>query len=163
MNNPQTICDPQRIQGCLGDSLSDDELAAFEIHLESCTACRQALERGAAEPCDWKSARDFLSSDTSLPLKPEADERASAMTSLHRQHDRAPDGEELEPARESVDGVLSALAPTDDPHMLGRLGPYEIAGVVGRGGMGVVLKALDPALNRYVAIKVLAPQLATSG
>ncbi|HEY2825991.1 MAG TPA: protein kinase [Pirellulales bacterium] len=65
--------------------------------------------------------------------------------------------------RESVDGVLTALAPTDDPRMLGRLGGYEIAGVVGRGGMGVVLKALDPSLNRYVAIKVLAPQLATSG
>ena len=29
--------------------------------------------------------------------------------------------------------------------------------------MGVVLKAFDPALNRYVAIKVLAPHLAVSG
>ncbi len=35
--------------------------------------------------------------------------------------------------------------------MLGRLGQYEIAGIVGQGGMGVVLKSLDPALNRYVA------------
>ena len=47
--------------------------------------------------------------------------------------------------------------------MLGRLGTYEVVGVVGWGGMGVVLKALDPALNRYVAIKVLAPHLGNSG
>ena len=47
--------------------------------------------------------------------------------------------------------------------MLGRLGPYEVVGVIGSGGMGVVLKAFDAALNRYVAIKVLAPHLGSSG
>ena len=47
--------------------------------------------------------------------------------------------------------------------MLGRLGTYEVVGVVGSGGMGVVLKAFDAALNRYVAIKVLAPHLGNSG
>ena len=36
-----------------------------------------------------------------------------------------------------------------------RLGPYEIVGFVGAGGMGEVYRARDPRLNRDVAIKIL--------
>ena len=36
-----------------------------------------------------------------------------------------------------------------------KLGPYEILGPIGAGGMGEVYRARDPRLNREVAIKVL--------
>lgn len=58
--------------------------------------------------------------------------------------------------------ALDFLSPTDDPRMLGRLAGYEIAGVIGQGGMGFVLKGLDVSLNRYVALKVLLPHYASS-
>jgi RNA polymerase sigma factor (TIGR02999 family) len=38
-----------------------------------------------------------------------------------------------------------------------RLGPYEIVGRLGAGGMGEVYRARDPRLGREVAIKVLTP------
>ncbi len=58
---------------------------------------------------------------------------------------------------------LSFLAPSSEPGSLGRLDHYEVFEVVGKGGTGVVLRAHDTKLMRIVALKVLAPTLATSG
>src|ERR1700689_5412014 len=41
-----------------------------------------------------------------------------------------------------------------------KLGPYEITGAIGAGGMGEVYRARDTRLDRIVAIKVLPSHLA---
>ena len=41
-----------------------------------------------------------------------------------------------------------------------RVGPYEITGFIGAGGMGEVYRAHDTHLNRIVALKLLPADLA---
>src|SRR6266487_5150388 len=42
-----------------------------------------------------------------------------------------------------------------------KLGPYEVLGALGAGGMGEVYRALDTRLERTVAIKILPEQLSS--
>ena len=43
--------------------------------------------------------------------------------------------------------------------MLKKIGKYQVIEEIGRGAMSVVYKAVQPSLNRTVAIKVLSPEL----
>jgi WD40 repeat protein len=57
---------------------------------------------------------------------------------------------------------LSFLRPSPVPGRIGRLGDFEVIRAIGKGGMGLVLHAFDPHLQRDVAIKVLDPHLASN-
>ncbi|MSR57654.1 MAG: serine/threonine protein kinase [Planctomycetaceae bacterium] len=159
MPNFKTTCNPDAISLLLDDRLADDERTAVETHLDGCPDCRERLERQAAEPGLWAEARDFLSSVDDVSSA-EGQVRPGEMSADSSAGGHGAWRDDADLAR--VDHIQSYLGPTDDPRMLGRFGGYEIAGIIGCGGMGVVLKGLDVALNRFVAIKALAPHLATS-
>ena len=147
MNTGSKNCDAERIARFLRHDMSDAELSQFTDHLDACVACSERLESEVVDGNWWDLAEEFLA-DSPYELEPLSDQTLRAGS----------------PARNlMVQQVLDHLAPTDDPQMLGRLGSYEIMGVVGSGGMGVVLKAFDPSLDRCVAIKTLNPILAGSG
>ena len=77
-------------------------------------------------------------------------------SSMHSLKEDAPP----QPAVDPED--LNFLGPSTTPGCLGSLGPYEVIEVIGRGGMGLVFKARDTKLQRIVAIKVLAPEIAAN-
>ena len=151
MNNAakNTPCDLARADAFLESSDYGLEDSEFITHLDACESCRAYLDAKAAEVETWNEARELL--------RPGEFDRAgtdsfSAATLVG--------GVGHQPT--AIQSVLDRLAPTDDPHRLGRLGNYEVSGVIGVGGMGVVLKAHDPSLERVVAVKVMAPGLANN-
>jgi serine/threonine protein kinase len=140
VNSPNP-CLPESAFSSIADNrINDAELRIYERHLEFCERCREQLEAQSADAGLWQSVRDFLSDDQFDQQRFDCGGQPG--------RDASEDSEEL----------LKFLGPTDDPHMLGRLGAYEVAGIIGAGGMGVVVKAFEPSLARFVALKVLAPR-----
>lgn len=124
----------------------------MEQHLDTCEKCSARLDESTANVAAWRETGELLR-DEPIDLEPLSAVLSKADDEAVAQHI----------VDDSIRRVLELLHPTDDPQMLGRIGGYEVAGVIGSGGNGVVLKGHDHALNRYVAIKVLAPHLASSG
>ena len=60
------------------------------------------------------------------------------------------------------DESLAFLSPPSRSDSLGRIGHYEVLEVLGRGGFGIVFRAFDDILQRVVAVKVMASQLAAT-
>ncbi len=148
MARAQQYCStPDQLLTFLRGQLSLQAETELQQHLDECVSCRERLEHAAADLSVWSEAREFFGRGALNSSSAEASDEQEETT-----------GGTLR-----IQQILDALAPTDDPESLGRIGGYEVKGVVGAGGMGVVLKAHDRSLDRIVAIKVMSPHLAENG
>lgn len=143
---------PDDLLALLEGSLDEPVEHSVSLHLETCPTCRRALEETAADRSWWDEVETFLAP---WPMARASDKRAACFTETQAGQGQA--------GHDIAAEIRQWLGPTDDPQALGRIGRYEVTGVVGAGSMGVVLKALEPQLKRFVAIKVLLPLLAHNG
>ncbi len=117
----------------VGEQLDSDQESKLISHIDDCADCQSRLEKLVENGSEWSAIQPYL-----VELDPEAPDECS------------------------IRALLDLLGPTDYPDMLGRLGQYEVVGVIGTGTTGIVVKAFERSLNRFVAIKVLHPQLCVS-
>ncbi len=132
--------------------LSDVRQQECVAHLDECCGCQEAIQQTATGDSTFPEIVEHI--DQHQPAKQSAYWSAVKVVERELATTFVPNMQ-----RDLSKLKLDFLGPPSDPAYLGRLDHFDIARVIGRGGMGIVLEGFDSHLRRSVAIKVLDPQL----
>ncbi|MCA9049152.1 MAG: hypothetical protein KDA89_10520, partial [Planctomycetaceae bacterium] len=120
-------CTSSLVSCFLRDELDGSQQHMLEEHLTDCDYCREHLETSVAGMNQWEELRSALNSDDGASSGVAGDSAGSDHLT-----------EDADASKDAGEFCARLLSPSDDPQMLGRIGPYEISEVIGHGGMGVV-------------------------
>jgi hypothetical protein len=146
MSLPSHCPDQATLRALAAGQLDTAAAEVIRLHLAECDACVtvfEGLDTVSAQPGLLGAALPTLTREEPIPAT-------------------VPAAEERPPEDEDLVSTIACMRPSPNAHALGRIGDHDVLSVLGRGGMGVVLKAFDISLHRTVAIKVLSSHLAAS-
>ena len=147
MSKNQVTCDDAALENMLRSDQSSEPSEELLAHVENCTRCQERISEMAGPTAMWHGVKAAISEPAGSDQQRRFSPATLDQSAIHWTESMA----------------KQLLSPPTHPEMLGRLGRYEVERLIGSGGMGVVFKAFDTELNRPVAIKLLAPYLASSG
>jgi tetratricopeptide (TPR) repeat protein len=122
---------------------------ALRAHVAACPRCQALLDTMTDAPdlSRWASSARTPPPGTDPADEPELREVVGRLLTE-------------EPTLADAPSPMPFLGPPRREGDLGTLDGYSVRAELGRGGMGIVLLAVDEALRRPVALKVLRPELA---